>query len=252
MTSIYLNNSLLLSFSTRVFLFIVVIGILPACVQDGEQAKEQAEALDPLVGAWGGKTVFGDQPVDVVVIFTPAHQVAAWYDASSGALVSSNGGLWSRTGNHVTETVEFHSDRPERVGTDVSFDIALNDDSLSIVGSNSWLTRIDRSDQNTLEGGWELVEPDQKSSSTISSSGTKHVRMMSSSRFQEIEYEPESGLIVSIAGGSYRIDEKGYNETILFGTEAVNFTSTHISVEQEGDSWSQGDAGQIERIWLRR
>ena len=251
MTSLNSNNHVHFSIYSNVLLFLAMLCTLTACMKDSEkEGAKETDIVDPLIGAWGGQSVVKDQPVDVVVIFTPTHQVAAWYDTSTGTLVSTNGGLWSRKGIHVTERVEFHSDRPERVGTDISFDIELVNDSLSIVGSGSWLTRIDQSDQDRLEGGWQLEEGNASGASGLNA---KCIRLMSSLRFQEVEYEPESGRILSTTGGSYRISGMNYTENALFSTsqETVDVPAEPFTFEREDEGWRQIGTGEEERVWKR-
>jgi len=249
MPGLNFNTRLFCSICSKVLLLLALLCSLAACMQESEQeGAEEAVVVDPLVGAWGGQAIFKDQSVDVVVIFTLTHQVAAWYNASTGALASTNGGLWSRTGIHVTEKVEFDSDWPERVGTDVSFDIELINDSLSIVGSDSWLIRIDQGDQNRLEGGWEL---EGNSDSTPSVMNSKRIRLMSSTRYQEVEYEPESGKLLTTIGGSYQIDDMSYIEKPLFSTslEDVDVQAESFTFEREGRVWRQVGTDEMERVW---
>lgn len=251
MTGLNFNLPLLSSMCAKLLFFLIVLSIPSACVEEDERiVTEEPDVVDPLIGAWGGQDIIKDQAVDVVVIFTSTHQVAAWFNASTGALVSTNGGLWSRTGIHVTEKVEFHSDRPERVGTYVSFDIELVNDSLSIVGSDSWLTRVDQRDQDRLEGVWQLKE---EGATGASSADPKRIRMMSSTRFQEVEYEPESGRLLSTAGGRYQIDGVSYLEETIFSTsqEAVDVQAVPFTVEREAESWRQIGTNETERVWQR-
>ena len=236
---------------SKALLPFVMLCTLTACIQESvREGTKEADVVDPLVGAWGGQSIVKGQSVDVVVIFTQTHQVAAWFDVSTGALVSTNGGLWSRTGMHVTERVEFHSDRPERVGTDVSFDIELVNDSLTIVGSNSWLIRIDQGDLGRLEGDWLLEGSDTSSTSGIN---TRRIRLMSSTRFQEVEYEPESGKLLSSTGGSYQVNGINYVEKTLFRTsqETVDVQEESFTFHRESGAWRQVLADEIEQVWQR-
>ena len=166
-------------------------------------------APDPLTGAWAGEGMMKGEATEVVVIFTPEHQVAVWYVPATGAVMHTNGGLWMREGIRVTETVHFDSDRPARVGSTVSFDIALTPDSLAIVGSPMQLTRVDAPREGGLTGAWEWVDGE---------TGATTVRLMSATRFQEITYRPETGVMEATSGGRYQLNGGTYAETVLFTT----------------------------------
>ncbi len=205
---------------------------------------------DPMIGAWGGVDSREGQDAEIVVIFTESHQVAVWFDAESGEVVHTNGGLWSRTGTHVTEVVEFDSDNPQRVGTSVSFDIELTDNELSIVGAPMQLTRIDGGDGN-LQGAWEMFE---SSGAGQGGPGTSLIRLMSSTRFQQVAYEPETGRLIATSGGTYRLDGAGYAETVAFNTDGgtVGESTAARSIEHDDDVWRQTLADGTTRAWRRR
>ena len=201
---------------------------------------------DPLIGAWGGPGFREGRDAEMVVIFTETYQVAAWFDAETGELVHTNGGLWSRSGAHVTEIVQFDSHNPQRVGTSVSFDIELSDTGLSIVGDDKILTRIDRGDGNRLEGGWQLVGP-------LVVKSARTIRLMSTTRFEEVVYEPDSGRLISAIGGSYTLDSERYVETVdfAFPDRGKPGPEMRYSAERHAGGWRQTSDGK-RREWRKR
>ena len=58
-----------------------------------------------LIGAWEASTVKDGKQLRNVVIFADGYQAATYYDAETGAFVSTNGGTWQLDGNTLTETV---------------------------------------------------------------------------------------------------------------------------------------------------
>ena len=78
-----------------------------------------------LLGAWEGTLNTNGKALRNVVIISETHQVATFYDAETGSFVSTNGGNWNLKGNMLSETVEFDSENPERVGTTSIFQIEL-------------------------------------------------------------------------------------------------------------------------------
>ena len=76
------------------------------------------------IGAWEGEFEGSSgEKQRGVVIFADGYQVIAVYNAETGAFVSTNGGKWRLEGNTMTETVEFDTKTPERVGSDVTFEL---------------------------------------------------------------------------------------------------------------------------------
>ena len=85
-----------------------------------------------LIGSWEAIGTFDGKELRNVVIFTEGHQVATFYEAETGAFVGTNGGSWSLDGNQMTETIEFDTKTPERVGNTVTFDKEWNNDEFRI------------------------------------------------------------------------------------------------------------------------
>ncbi len=200
---------------------------------------------DPLIGAWSGQDSRDGRAIEVVVIFTAAHQVAVWFDPVDGEVVHTNGGLWSRSGTRVTEIVEFDSDNPGRVGSSVSFDVDLSDTELSIVGSDMRLTRVDGGDQGRLEGAWLLFERLEAGRWIASESSLRTVRLMSGERFQQVVYDPESGRLVSTLGGTYVTGRDELVETVEFRRSPPNAGGPQVrySLRQDAGNWWQTSDG---------
>ncbi|WP_435577933.1 membrane or secreted protein [Gilvibacter sp.] len=178
-----------------------------------------------LIGAWEyyGTTPQG-QEVRQVVIFADGFQVLTIYDAKSGTFIHTNGGLWSKKGNTLTETVEFNSDNPEAVGNSISFDIRLTDKELQIVGDDRVFTRVDDGSPGALNGAWlmsgrkrngEMQERD-------TSRPRKTMKILSGTRFQWIAYNTETKQFMATGGGSYTTVDGKYTENIEFFSRDVS------------------------------
>ena len=76
------------------------------------------------IGAWESyHTSENGEKLKSVVIFSDGYQVLTTYNAGTGKFVHSNGGTWKLEGDTMTEEVEFHTDKSELVGTEVSFKV---------------------------------------------------------------------------------------------------------------------------------
>ena len=106
-----------------------------------------------LIGAWEAVIDNHSGRQKVVVVFSENHQSASKYDFNSGAFLSTNGGTYTLSGTTVTEVVEFDSNSPERVGSEVSFEIELEDDAMTIKDIDVIWKRIDDG-KGPLSGAW--------------------------------------------------------------------------------------------------
>lgn len=171
------------------------------------------------IGAWEG--IFTDkngQQVRTVVIFADGYQVATWYEAESGKFISTNGGTWSLEGNTMSETVEFHTDKPDMVGQTVSFEVTMEGNSMSIVGSEMTLNRIDNGSPGALQGAWLMSgrKRDGEIQSRDTNRPRKTMKILSGTRFQWIAYNTETKQFMGSGGGTYTTVDGKYTENIEF------------------------------------
>lgn len=90
------------------------------------------------IGAWESTT--SSENGDVlknVLIFANGYQVMTTYDAITGKFIHTNGGFWKLEDNIMTETIEFHTDLPELVGTQESFEINKSDNEFEILDTGT-------------------------------------------------------------------------------------------------------------------
>lgn len=173
------------------------------------------------VGAWEWTETSEDgKEVRAVVIFTEKYQVATWYEAVTGAFISTNGGTWELNGNTMTEVPEFDTRDPEKsVGQSISFDIEWDgEDKLRIVGQESWITRIDSGEPGKLTGAWLISGRmrDGEIQERDTDRPRKTMKILSGTRFQWIAYNTETKQFMGTGGGSYTTIDGKYTENIEF------------------------------------
>jgi hypothetical protein len=121
-------------------------------------------------------------------------------------------------GNQMTETVEFDSKTPDRVGSSISFEVNLSEDKMSIVGQDMTLTRIDDGTPGALKGPWLMSG--RKRNGEIQSRDTnrprKTMKILSGTRFQWIAYNTETKQFMGTGGGTYTTKDGVYVENIEF------------------------------------
>ncbi len=173
-----------------------------------------------LIGAWEWTEVGEEgQELKGVVTFTEGYQAAAWFDAESGDFVKTNGGTWKLNGNTMTEVAEFNSENPEKVGTQVSFDIEWDGtNKMRIVGMDNWATRVDNGDPGELAGAW-LISGRRRNGDLQMIDifrPRKTMKILSGTRFQWIAYNVETRQFMGTGGGTYTTVDGKYTENIEF------------------------------------
>ncbi|WP_421878671.1 hypothetical protein [Marinoscillum sp.] len=171
------------------------------------------------IGAW--ERTYQDeagQQVRSVVIFADGYQSIANYNALTGAFISTNGGSWVLEGNTMTETVEFDTKTPERVGTEVKFEVAITDSTLAIIGRDMIMTRVDDGAPGALAGAWLMSGRvrDGEIQARDTSRPRKTMKILSGTRFQWIAYNTETKEFMGTGGGTYTTVDGKYTENIEF------------------------------------
>lgn len=171
------------------------------------------------IGAWERyHTSENGEKLKSVVIFSDGYQVLTTSVSKTGKFISTNGGTWKLTGDTMTEKVEFDSNNSERVGTEVSFEVFINDSIMAIVGSEMKFKRIDNGMPGKLQGAWLMSGriKDGKTQLRDTSRPRKTMKILSGTRFQWIAYNTETKQFMGTGGGAYTTTNGEYTENIEF------------------------------------
>ncbi|MGW9686852.1 membrane or secreted protein [Flagellimonas sp. 2504JD1-5] len=172
-----------------------------------------------IIGAWEGySTTENGDKLKNIVIFADGYQTISIYDATTGKFVHSNGGTWKLEGDMMTEKVEFDTDNPERVGSEVSFRVIISEDTIQIAGSDLKLTRLDNGMPGELSGAWLISGRVREGGmQTINTNRPrKTMKILSGTRFQWIAYNTETKQFMGTGGGTYTTVDGEYTENIEF------------------------------------
>ena len=176
------------------------------------------------VGAWERfSTSENGEKLKSIVVFSDGYQVITTYDLKTGKFISTNGGTWKVQGDTMTEKVEFDSNNPERVGTEVNFKVLINDSIFTIVENGVNFKKIDDGLPGKLQGSWLMSG--RKSNGEIQLRDTngprKTMKIMSGTRFQWIAYNTETKQFMGTGGGTYTTANGVYTEQIEFFSRDV-------------------------------
>ncbi len=214
-----------------------------------------------IIGAWENYVTSenGDK-LRNVVIFADGYQVLTTYDVASGAFIHSNGGTWKLEGDVMTEKVEFHTDNPERVGTEISFKVILTKNTIEIAESGKKLMRIDNGTPGALQGAWLMSGriSEGKKQLRDTSKPRKTMKILSGTRFQWIAYNTETKQFMGSGGGTYTTANGEYTEHIEFFSrdDSKAGRSLKFNYELIDDQWHHSGLSSkgapIHEIWSVR
>ncbi len=213
------------------------------------------------IGAWESyHTAENGDKLKSVVIFSDKYQVISTYNSENGKFISSNGGTWKLNNDTMTEKVEFDTNDSERVGTEVSFKVFLNDSIMGIVGNNMKFKRIDTGEPGKLNGAWLISgrKRDGKIQLRDTNRPRKTMKILSGTRFQWIAYNTETKQFLGTGGGTYTTINGKYTENLRFFSrdDSKAGASLTFNFEIKDGNWhhsglsSKGDP--IYEIWSPR
>jgi hypothetical protein len=178
-----------------------------------------ASKAQSFIGAWEKETTSANgEPIKNVVIFSDGFQVSTWFHAKTGEFLKTNGGTWKLVDNTMTEKVEFDSNNPERVGTEVRFQVNIIDTTMEIEGDALRWHRIDSGQPGELQGAWLMSGRIQNGKTEVRDTAKprKTMKILSGTRFQWIAYNTETKEFMGTGGGSYTTINGKYTENIEF------------------------------------
>ena len=213
------------------------------------------------IGAWESYHMAenGDK-LKSVVIFSDGYQVITTHDSTTGKFISTNGGTWKLVGNTMTEKVEFDTNNPARVGSEVSFDVVITESTMGIVGSGMTFNRIDDGMPGKLQGAWLMSGRirDGKTELRDTNRPRKTMKILSGTRFQWIAYDTETKQFKGTGGGSYTTTNGTYTEQIEFFSRddskvGANLSFTYTLVDGKWHHSGLSSKGApIHEIWSVR
>lgn len=232
----------------------IIVLIMGVCFSLGSMAQS-------FIGAWEGYSALENgEKLRSVVIFSDGYQVISTYNSTTGEFISSNGGTWKLSSDTMTEKVEFDTNNSERVGTEVSFEVFINDSIMGIVGSDMKLRRIDNGLPGKLQGAWLMSGRirDGETQSRDVNRPRKTMKILSGTRFQWIAYNTETKQFMGTGGGTYTTINGAYTENIEFFSRDDSRAGKSLKFKYEliDSNWhhsglsSKGDP--IHEIWTKR
>ena len=195
-----------------------------------------------------------------IVIFSDSYQSISTYESKSGKFIHSNGGTWEINGNIMTEKVEFDTNNPDLVGSEVEFKIEISDSTMSILESNMVFNKIDDGTPGDLQGAWLMAGRVRDGVKQLRNTNRprKTMKLLSGKRFQWIAYNTETKKFMGTGGGTYTTKNGIYSENIEFFSRDDSKSGLNLKFDYsiKDDEWnhkgfsSKGDP--LHEIWISR
>lgn len=213
------------------------------------------------IGAWEiNHSNESGEKLKSVYIFTDQYYSKTSFDSESGEFFETSGGSWSSDGNTIYQNIEFDSDNPNLVGTEINFQILITDSLLKIVGSDIQMTRIDDGKPGKLPGAWLMFGRTVNGQTQLRDMDNprKTMKILSGTRFQWIAYNTETKEFMATGGGTYSTINGIYTENIEFFSRDHSRVGLELKFDyslNEGN-WhhsglsSKGDP--IDEVWRKR
>lgn len=194
-------------------------------------------------------------------IYTDQFFVITTYNVEGKQFISTAGGRWKIKGGEIVETVEFHSARPDAVGTEVNVPVNLKDGKLSLTtgGRTEEWHRVDNGTPGMLSGAWLITgRMNDGKMGKMTPGARRTMKILSGTRFQWIAYNVETKEFSGTGGGTYTTEDGKYTENILFFSRDNSRVGARLQFDfaLEDGNWrhkglsSKGDP--IDEVWTKR
>jgi hypothetical protein len=212
----------------------------------------------PIKGAWisevDGKTT--------IRIYSDGFFAVSVYEATR--FIGTYGGSYQAKDQQLTETIEFDSQNPDRIGTTQKTEYAWRAQEEEINfgenGKRVRFTRLDVDGPGKLAGAWLITgRYNNGEMSKITPGVRRTMKILSGTRFQWIAYNVETKEFLGTGGGKYTTVQGKYTETIEFFSRDQSRVGMSLgfdySITPTGDWRHSGKSSKgdpIDEIWTQR
>lgn len=182
------------------------------------------------------------------------------YNAEGKEFIGTYGGRYSLKDGQLTETIEFDTQKTERIGTEIKNPITVSKDNKKATLEGNSFSRLDDGGPGQLAGAWLITGRinDQGEIRRSTPGARRTMKILSGTRFQWIAYNVETKEFFGTGGGSYSTVDGKYTENIAFFSRDNTRVGASLSFDfslQEGDWHHKGLSSKgepIHEIWTKR
>lgn len=208
-------------------------------------------------GAWE----YGPVENRTVMINTDKVFSVATYDLPGKKFISSYGGTWRIQNDKLVQTIEWNTKDPQQVGKEVTSDVSLSGNKLTIISSNENWSRVDDGSASELSGAWIITgnyADDKVSKRPAPFFPRRTMKVLSGTRFHWIAYNVQTKQFMNAGGGTYAARDGKYTENVEFFTKTPESVGKTLAFQYSfvnGDWRHKGEkstGGAMDECWTKR
>ncbi len=253
----------LLPFSATFILFISLL-FLSCKSTDTSQAPAVTDSVNTntanLEGAW---KLSGNNGPETVMLVQDGFITIAVYDEAAKEFGGTYGGTYTLQNDQLNFTYEFNTFDKALVGKTVTANYKLANGSWQLSGadqrlSGKWEKVDERNSNSPLAGTWRITGRERDGEmQTIQPAARKTYKVLSSTRFQWIAFNSETGDFSGTGGGTYTAQNGKYTEHIEFFSRDSSRVGMQLSFDfrKENGKWHHSGMSStgkpINEVWQR-
>lgn len=172
-----------------------------------------------LEGSWKAVSINGE-PTDIegFKIYQDGYFSWGFKKAETDEFVSAGGGEYSLE-NGLSETYDFYTPDPQRVGETRNYEVSLSGNELRLEeeGGDLEVWRRVSDTENDLSGNWVITGRQRNGAMNRSTPGARRtIKILGGDRFQWVAFNSDTKEFFGTGGGTYTAENGEYVENIDF------------------------------------
>lgn len=155
---------------------------------------------------------------EVIAIYQDGYFAVGAKEARTNKFLYAYGGDYSFKGKSYSETQDFNTRSPQRVGKTMDFRVTLKDDQLELSSgghTQTWQRLSEKTD--ALTRNWVITGRERDGTmNTMTPGDRRTVKILSGGRFQWIAFNSATKEFSGTGGGTYSAQNGVYTENITF------------------------------------
>ena len=182
------------------------------------------------------------------------------YNLEKKEFMGTYGGKYKIEESKMTETIEFDTKNPERIGLDQVYNLKISKNKLTFSNQLGNFSRIDNGGPGALAGAWLITGRVNTAGETRRSTpgARRTMKILSGTRFQWIAYNVDTKEMLGTGGGTYTTIDGKYTENIEFFSRDNTRVGASLGFDfalENGEWHHKGLSSKSEpiyEIWTRR
>ncbi len=172
---------------------------------------------------------------EVIAIYQDGYFAVGAKEARTNKFLYASGGEYSLRGKTYTETQDFNTNSPQRIGMTMTFKASLDDDQLELSSggtTQTWQRRSAKTD--ALTGNWVITGRERDGNmNTMTPGDRRTIKILSGGRFQWVAFNSATKEFSGTGGGTYSAQNGVYTEYITFFSRDASRVGANLQFQFE-------------------